>query len=71
MTRSFTPEQRLLITDNGFKYDFEHETDDSHCMLEDSVCDIFMLASMDYDANPTPALLEKMRMCESILDPEG
>lgn len=70
MTRSFTPEQRLFITDNGIKYDFEHKTDDSRCMLEDSIGDIYMWASMDYDANPTPKLLEKMRMCESILDPE-
>ena len=71
MTLSFTAELRKFIKDNGISYDFEHETDDSRCKLEDSIGDIYMWAAMDYDNNPTPAILEKMRMCESILDPEG
>ena len=71
MTLSFTPEQRQFIKYNGIPYDFEHETSESRCMLENSIGDIYMWASMEYDDNPDTALLEKMKMCESILDPEG
>ena len=71
MTTYFTDEQKQFIQDCGISYDFDHETDDSRCMLEDSIGDIYMWASMDYDNNPTLDLLEKMRMCESILDPVG
>ena len=71
MTASFTEEQKEFIRANGIPYDFENETGESRCMLEDAVGDIYMWASMDYDERQDESILDTMRMCESILDPAG
>ena len=71
MTTSFTEEQKAFIKANGISYDFDNETDESRCMLEDAIGDIYMWASMDYEEKPDESTLTTMRMCESILDPAG
>ena len=71
MTTSFTEEQKSFIKAHGISYDFDSETDESRCMLEDAIGDIYMWASMDYDERQDESILATMRMCESILDPAG